>query len=787
MSVLELTIADVTTSMHELAVADVTDGQDGDQQHSGLICSDSATMDTLSDSRDTVPLWPQSDRFKFDTFVAPLYHQASCRMGPERWDVPGGIPAGDRASEESEDDENQTASTAHSNGLTRMADARPLFPFGSHVPSVNQLGGSGEMPESAPEDSMNGMPSLQETRSPGAETISHDGVHSAVEYSRQHKEHGEHLLTAKAAERIQLEEVSVGEKSMENEDNIDGVAEEQAPVMKHLDEEELEMSAGGDKHPCDEEEDVLKETKMFHDGENEEQREREDDDEGAGEVFRTRDHGPREKSKADGLTGQDVHLHQGREKEGDAEEVSEDTGKDSRKEGERVNCDREAEEDSTSTDSLTDDEMELHMHRVKSAHERQLARADPGKERPAPISVSKRPSVSLATPTALSSIRESLDEDGEAVEEIGVPLDDHDPAEEPEEDQDRGAITPPPTEGAENIAGSYTCPSKFAHSMEDTSVEGITLEMLLAARETVKASPLGVINTPMINWSQTTLPLHVACDIHIKMENLQRTGSFKIRGVANQFAQRPVGGRFVTMSAGNYGKAFAYASKHYGSQGKVVMPETAPVSRSTLIQSFGVEVERVPTSSLMEVVNRCVQKEDMVFLHSYDDVDLIAGHASLGFEVLEVVPNPDVVVVCCGGGGLLAGVATAIKLSGHKDTRIYGVEPSGACTMHRSFIEEKPVGMDAKSIASGLAPPFAGALPYTLCRRYVEDIVLVSDEEIRSAVSTLYRSGFLVEPSGAAAFAAVDNDRIPNIAGRGVVVVLSGGNIGKDELANFPD
>ncbi|XP_019898555.2 phenylserine dehydratase isoform X3 [Esox lucius] len=241
------------------------------------------------------------------------------------------------------------------------------------------------------------------------------------------------------------------------------------------------------------------------------------------------------------------------------------------------------------------------------------------------------------------------------------------------------------------------------------------------------------------------------------------------------------------MSAGNYGKSFAYASKHYGSKGKVLMPETAPISRATLIQSFGCDVERVPMTCLMNVVNRCVQESNMTFLHPYDDSDLIAGHASLGFEVLELMPQPDVVVICCGGGGLLAGVAAAIKLSGCEKTRIYGVEPEGACTMYKSFIEKKPVGMDSKSIASGLAPPFAGTLPYELCQRYVQDIVLVNDEEIKAAVSTLYGAGLLVEPSGCAAFAAIANDRIPDIAGRNVVVILSGGNIGQDELTNFLD
>ncbi|XP_060886182.1 L-threonine ammonia-lyase [Labrus mixtus] len=323
--------------------------------------------------------------------------------------------------------------------------------------------------------------------------------------------------------------------------------------------------------------------------------------------------------------------------------------------------------------------------------------------------------------------------------------------------------------------------------MGEVSADLVTLDLLREARETVRSSPLGVINTPTIPWCQTTLPLNINCDIIIKLENMQRTGSFKIRGVANQFAKRQKDGHFVTMSAGNYGKSFAYASKHFGSKGKVVMPETAPVSRSVLIQSFGLEVERVPTSCLMNVVNRCVQEDNMTFLHSYDDLDLIAGHASLGMELLEVMPMPDVVVVCCGGGGLLAGVASAVKLSGCDETKIYGVEPEGACTMYKSYIEKKPVGMDTKSIASGLAPPFAGTLPFELCQRYVEGIVLVSDQEIQKAVSILYASGLVVEPSGSAAVAAILNNKIPDLEGKNIVCIISGGNIGKDELSNIPD
>ncbi|KAM9467382.1 L-threonine dehydratase catabolic TdcB-like isoform 1-T3 [Clarias gariepinus] len=324
-------------------------------------------------------------------------------------------------------------------------------------------------------------------------------------------------------------------------------------------------------------------------------------------------------------------------------------------------------------------------------------------------------------------------------------------------------------------------------NMEDLIAEGITLKMLSDVRETVMSSPLGVIKTPMILCCQTTLQLKVPCNVYLKLENMQRTGSYKIRGVANQFSQRSSGGNFVTISAGNYGKSFAYASKHYGTKGKVVMPETAPISRSLLIKSFGLEVERVPTLCQMDVVNRCVQEEKTTFLHPYNDLDVIAGHASLGLEILEVLPNPDVVVVSCGGGALLAGVAAAIKLSGCDETRMYGVEPEGACTMYKSFIEKRPVAMDSRSIASGLAPPSAGALPYALCQKYVEEIVLVTDDEIKSAVSTLYEAGLVVEPSGSAAFAALVNNRIPDIDSRNVVVILSGGNISKDELTSYPD
>uniref|UniRef100_A0AAY4CM56 L-serine deaminase n=1 Tax=Denticeps clupeoides TaxID=299321 RepID=A0AAY4CM56_9TELE len=254
-------------------------------------------------------------------------------------------------------------------------------------------------------------------------------------------------------------------------------------------------------------------------------------------------------------------------------------------------------------------------------------------------------------------------------------------------------------------------------------------------------------------WVTPDTPWRHLSDLYSRSRSLWGwTGSFKIRGVANQFARRPGGGRFVTMSAGNYGKAFSFAAKHYGSEGKVVMPDSAPISRSVLIQ-------------VSYVFGRSRAQSARVLTAFFIDRAL----EYIGFEILDAMPSPDVVVVCCGGGGLLAGRAPSSLQDWH----------------HPPLVSAPPFTskVDSDAIVSvGLA-----ALPFQLCQKFVEGIVLVSDEEIKKAVSTLYNSGFLVEASGSAGFAAVVNHKIPDLAGKSAVVILSGGNIGKDELANFPD
>ncbi|KAH9510116.1 hypothetical protein Btru_043507 [Bulinus truncatus] len=296
----------------------------------------------------------------------------------------------------------------------------------------------------------------------------------------------------------------------------------------------------------------------------------------------------------------------------------------------------------------------------------------------------------------------------------------------------------------------------------------VTLEQIQEANTFLKTQR-EIIRTPTLLHVQSLFPVlnrdsassdcaDSDIDLYVKLENMQSTGSFKIRGVLNQL--RKVHGKhgkdvnLVTMSAGNYGKAFAYALQSSDAKSVCVMPHSAPQNRATTIED---------------------KKLGLVVL--------ITSFPSSALEVLEDVPDPDVVVVNCGGGGLVSGVAAGISLSGHKNCRVYAVEPEGAATMYESFKERRPVTLSGvKSVASGLAAPYAGTVCYRHCRWFVEDILLVSDEEILQTMKLLFHRGIIAEPAGCAALAAVLTGKVPNIQGKKVVVYISGGNVSCTEL-----
>ena len=320
-----------------------------------------------------------------------------------------------------------------------------------------------------------------------------------------------------------------------------------------------------------------------------------------------------------------------------------------------------------------------------------------------------------------------------------------------------------------------------------------TLESLLDAQRVLASFP-DVVRTPIVNIN--------AKDVHItgnggrpqklalKLESLQTTGSFKIRGMRYKIAMSSAATLaekgIVTMSAGNAGKAVSYLSSKIGCAARVFMPDTAPEERRRVMESFGASVVPTPGTQLLARVEDFVKTTGAVFVHPFDDVDIIRGHASCGLEILEDVPEVDVVVVCCGGGGLLAGVAAAIKLKAGASTRVVGVEPEGANSMWLSVkagsAQWCPDGGKTSTIAHGLAPPFAGKVCYEHVNRFVDEVVLVSDDEMRRATAALFARGIVAEISGAAALAAVMAGKCGELTGKTVCCTVSGRNISIGEL-----
>mmetsp|Transcript_58332 Transcript_58332/g.155916 ORF Transcript_58332/g.155916 Transcript_58332/m.155916 type:complete len:334 (-) Transcript_58332:12-1013(-) len=315
------------------------------------------------------------------------------------------------------------------------------------------------------------------------------------------------------------------------------------------------------------------------------------------------------------------------------------------------------------------------------------------------------------------------------------------------------------------------------------SLELCTLEDVIAAASRVWGSE-HVVRTPAV---QGFVDLCPGVDVVLKLENLQTTGSFKIRGMVNKILQgdqlllQEKG--IVTFSAGNAGRAVAYLGQALDLPTKIFMPQTVPEERVVLLKSMGAVVEKVPSEQLLESAAQCIESEGRMLIHPFDDVDIIRGHASCGLEILEDVPDVDIVVVCCGGGGLLAGVAAAVKLKKGSQTQVIGVEPEGACSMHLSFTKGEHSWCEKlDTICHGLAPPFAGKATYNHAKTFVDQVVLVTDDEVRQAVKRLYELGLVVEASGAAAVAAVIAGKCGAIAGKKVVCTVSGRNISSSDL-----
>jgi threonine dehydratase len=295
----------------------------------------------------------------------------------------------------------------------------------------------------------------------------------------------------------------------------------------------------------------------------------------------------------------------------------------------------------------------------------------------------------------------------------------------------------------------------------------VTREDVLAAREAIA----GRLHRTPVFRSETLGP-----GVFLKAELFQKTGSFKPRGVLTKLAsltgeekRRGV----IAISAGNHAQAVAWAAGREGIDALIVMWRGASEAKLAATRGYGaaVDLEATSPAEAFERLDVLLAESGRTLVHPFDDPRTIAGQGTVGLEIVEDVPGVDTIVVPIGGGGLIAGIATAAE----GKARVIGVEPELSTAMHSALGAGEPVPVTPTSIADGLSAPFAGTNTLAIVRERVEEVLLVSDEQIEDAFRFLYeRAKLAVEPAGATALAAL---RAGKIQGESVVVVVSGGNV----------
>ena len=271
-------------------------------------------------------------------------------------------------------------------------------------------------------------------------------------------------------------------------------------------------------------------------------------------------------------------------------------------------------------------------------------------------------------------------------------------------------------------------------------------------------------------------------EIYLKAENLQVTGSFKVRGAyakISELTEEQKKRGIIACSAGNHAQGVALSAQKSGIKSTIFIPSTAPISKTEATRKYGADIQLVD-GVYDDAYNEAVkfQKETGAeFIHPFDDEDVIAGQGTIALELLKQLPDIDAVVVPIGGGGLISGIAYTIKML-KPDCKVYGVQASGAGSMYRSI--EDGIRKELPSIsplADGRAVKMPGELTFDLCKKYVDKIVTVSDDEIATAILTLMeRQKLVAEGAGALSVAAVMFKKLP-IEGQKVVCIVSGGNI----------
>ena len=312
-------------------------------------------------------------------------------------------------------------------------------------------------------------------------------------------------------------------------------------------------------------------------------------------------------------------------------------------------------------------------------------------------------------------------------------------------------------------------------------MQGPTLELIRAARQRIDPY---IVETPVWLWNNREIRTEIGenTPVFLKLELFQFTGSFKPRGALSVMLDLSLQAlrRGVTaVSAGNHAIAVAYAAGILGTTAKVVMPKTANPARIASCRAYGAEIDLVDDVVVaFDRVHQIEREEGRAFVHPFEGPLTAQGTATVGLEFCSQAPDLEAVIVPVGGGGLCAGIAAAVKqiLPG---CLVFGVEPEGADTMHRSFASGHPESIaKVNTIADSLGSPRAEPYSFELCRQYVDGLVMVNDDELRRAMYLMFRGMRLaVEPAGAAALAALSGPLRERLQGKRVGLIVSGTNI----------
>ncbi len=298
----------------------------------------------------------------------------------------------------------------------------------------------------------------------------------------------------------------------------------------------------------------------------------------------------------------------------------------------------------------------------------------------------------------------------------------------------------------------------------------ITIKDIESARERI--TPF-IHRTPLI-YSRSFSQMSGA-EVFVKAENLQKTGSFKVRGSFNKMKTLGAA-KVIAASRGNHAQGVAFAAGTLGLHAKIVMPVSVPIVKEDATKGYGAEIE-LHGDTLQEAIDHALSQKGFVFIHPYDDDQIIAGQGTLGLELIEDMEEIDYVLVPVGGGGLLAGLATAIK-EASPQTKVIGIQTESATSAFTSFKQGGVVPKKAlPTLADGIAVGQVGKRPLEIITRYVDDILLVSEDPIAMAILLfLERMKFMVEGAGAVPLAALLEYQ-ERFRRKRVVLVASGGNI----------